>query len=132
MKTENETQVSEETQAEPAAVDIAAEPQPAEETPPAAAAPAPECKTVEDWATEKGLLPERILPAAQRIDLAPNHDDPMGSYSPISRDALGVAVNPRSWMFNAAKVRCGWPIGKLVSESEFDKAVDLHTTVVCR
>lgn len=74
-----------------------------------------EKKPVEVWAHEKGMLPEKLAPIAA-FNAAP----------------LGSGVNPRFWMFAAAKAGSNWPIGAEVTEQEFDAAVEKAQNGVSR
>lgn len=71
---------------------------------------AAEKRAAEDWALAKGFLPQFVAAAA-----------------PFA--AAGVAplqeLNPNYWRFAAAKAV--WPIGKELTEDEFDRAVSLET-----
>jgi hypothetical protein len=64
-------------------------------------------KTIEDWATEKGMLPKMTKIPAR-----------------VGRHA-GTAerLNPTYHLFAQAKTLRAWPEGKEVSEDEFDSAV---------
>jgi hypothetical protein len=61
----------------------------------------------EEWATRKGMLPEFIERPTR-----------VGKYV-----AAGRKVNPKHHLFRAAKMRAKWPIGKEVTEAEFDETV---------
>lgn len=87
------------------------EPAPVVEEAPAQPAPAPpaaEVRTAEAWAEAKRLFPEFI---EQR--------------HPFARaDAPAVrSHNPQFWRFHAIQVGMGWPIGKELTEAEFDAAL---------
>ena len=74
-------------------------------------APAAEIKTAEEWALAKGFLPEFTAPSGP-------------SFAPPGA-AVPMQPNPRFWRFSAAKA--GWPIGKELTEAEFDAAVSIET-----
>jgi hypothetical protein len=59
---------------------------------------------IEWWAEKKGLLPARA----------------------------GVAENPDNWKFGAAKAFKGWAPGALVTEAEFDEAIEKQGQTVSR
>ena len=73
-------------------------------------------KTVEAWAQDKGMLPQFIeqppVPAGRMPDGTPR----VAIRPPLSNEAYVK--------FAAAKAYAGWPIGKEVTEKEFDEAVD--------
>lgn len=58
-----------------------------------------EKKTVETWAEEKGLLPQIENLSGRGIP------------------------NPEFWRFAAAKAFCGWPVGRELTEKDFNEAV---------
>jgi hypothetical protein len=101
---------------------------------PAARAPEAERRTVEDWGLAKGLLPERIQPTGATVMARPIEGDRGGAYLVDARHAPGTRVNPETWKWNAAKLRRAWPIGKMVTEAEFDAAIAEVTSpdIVCR
>jgi len=70
-------------------------------------------KTVEAWATEKGMLPPFVDGARMSPRLPPNQ-----------------VRNPDYWKFAAARAFKAWPEGRELTESDFDAAVDaaINTT----
>lgn len=76
-----------------------------------------EVRTAEAWAEAKGMLPEFIPVAAPfaRAD------------APAQRQH-----NPSFWRFAATRAGMGWPIGKELTEAEFDAAVFAATTQTYR
>jgi hypothetical protein len=66
-------------------------------------------RTVEQWATDKGMLPQfregKKPPTAPRAAPAP------------------LVVNPDFAAYAAAKASLRWPIGMELTEAEFDQAV---------
>ncbi len=106
MKTE-ETEDEILTVEDPEAVEV-----PPIASPSAPAAPrasAPDSRTAEQWAEAKGMLPEFVPIAAP---FAPAGSQP------------GLQHNPSYWRFAATRVGMGWPIGKELTEAEFDSAVE--------
>ncbi len=97
------------------------------------AVPAPQTvaavKTVEEWATAKGMLPQ--LHAAPEMRL-PSAD--RGAF--VARVAMsgltGPRPNPKYIEFARARALRAWPESKEVTEAEFDKAVTEAATVICR
>lgn len=78
--------------------------------------PAPalaEVRTAEAWAEAKGMLPEftETQPPFAAAGSAPIR-----------------AHNPNHWKYSAAKAGNGWPLGKELTETEFDTAVMVATT----
>ncbi len=67
-----------------------------------------EKKTIEEWATAKGYLPEK-LPVPGRV----------GKLSVVTE-----RPNPQFVHYAMAKAHRGWPVGAEVTEEEFDKAVE--------
>src|SRR5688572_13207356 len=65
-------------------------------------------KTVEDWANQKGLLPEMQAPGRARL----------GQFTVPS-----PRPNPKYVLFAQAKALRGWPEGAEVTEQEFDSAI---------
>lgn len=65
-------------------------------------------KTIEEWATDRGLLPAMLPMRAQVGRLAAQSERP----------------NPRHHLFAMAKTHQGWPVGAEVTEEEFDQAVE--------
>lgn len=96
MKTKNSDEAETEPQPEPA---------PAPEVVPSLAP----VRTAEQWAEAKGMFPH-FIPVA----------------SPFARaDALPTLQhNPQFWRFAATRAGMGWPIGKELTEAEFDAAVE--------
>ena len=64
-------------------------------------------KTIEEWATAKGMLPENITTPAR-----------LGS-----RQIKVPRQNPKFVLYKMAKAHRNWPEGKEVSEEDFDAAV---------
>lgn len=67
-----------------------------------------EKKTIEEWATAKGLLPAFFPVKRPGIG---------------NRDSEGVKANPKHVLFTMAKAHRQWPEGREVTEEEFDAAV---------
>ncbi|TAL29016.1 MAG: hypothetical protein EPN98_21475 [Phenylobacterium sp.] len=83
-------------------------------------------KTVEAWASAKGMLPQ-IFPGEDRSPAPGVAGDKLGSRMiPIGK-LKGPRANPAYWRFAAAKAGAQWPENKEVTESEFDAAVALAT-----
>jgi hypothetical protein len=103
--------------AEVVAVEAVPEPTEAPAAAPPAPPPAPEIRTVEEWATRKGMLPKRRPIAA-----------------PFARKgaALREELNPLFLSFAQAQAQFSWPIGKELTEADFDAAVITATTNVYR
>jgi len=80
-----------------------------EQHPEAPAASAPTKRTVEEWARDKGMLPE----------FAPGKKLPT---APASAPAP-LVHNPKFALFSAAKHANRWPVGMELTEAEFDQAV---------
>lgn len=81
-------------------------------------APIPK-KTVEEWATAKGLLPA---------------SKPKNRPGPVKAGIRGIAAsgnvvehNPNYWKFAAARAGEAWPVGFEMTEAAFDKAIADHT-----
>jgi hypothetical protein len=86
-------------------------------------------KTVETWATEKGMLPQFIGGAEGRVP--PGAPTDMAGNARIAMSGLtGPTVNPKYVRFARAKLR--WPESKEVTEAEFDKAVVDAESHICR
>lgn len=83
----------------------------------AAPAPAAAVKTAEQWAEQKGMLPEFIEAHAP---FAAAGSAPVRTY------------NPEFWRFAATKAGSSWPQGKELTEAEFDAAVTAATTQTYR
>lgn len=66
-----------------------------------ASAAAAEKRTAEEWAREKGMA-DRFMP-------------PNGSAIPVA--------NPKFQAYAQARAHAGWPIGKELTEADFDAAV---------
>lgn len=73
---------------------------------------APEIRTAEAWAEAKGFTPHFIESAA-----------PFGG-------GTSSAVNPQFWKFAGAKA--SWPVGKELTEAEFDAAIAEAETQIYR
>jgi len=111
-------------------------PMPVEET----AAPTPDdgqlrddsgavMKTVEQWATEKGMLPQFFGGAEGRVP--PGAATDFGGNARIAMSGLtGPRGNPEYVRFARAKLR--WPESKEVTEAEFDKAIVDAESHICR
>jgi hypothetical protein len=70
---------------------------------------AAEKKAVEDWAEQKGMLPEKFeVQGGARLG---QHRVP------------AVRQNPKFIFFVQAKALRSWPVGREVTEEEFDSAV---------
>jgi hypothetical protein len=70
---------------------------------------ASEKRTIEEWALQKQMLPEKTeVPGAARLG---------------SRTIAGVKPNPKYVLFAQAKALRGWPQGREVTEQEFDEAI---------
>lgn len=86
-------------------------------------------KTVETWATEKGMLPQFIGGAKGRVP--PGAPTDMAGNARIAMSGLtGPTVNPKYVRFARAKLR--WPESKEVTEAEFDKAIVDAESHICR
>lgn len=68
-----------------------------------------EVRTAEAWAEAKGLYPEfrEVHAPFSRADATPIREH-----------------NPQFWRFAGAKAGCGWPVGKELTEAEFDAAIE--------
>lgn len=88
-----------------------------EPSPPPEAAPPPAAATAEEWATRKGMLPQRLPVHRQfaRKGAAPA-DEP----------------NPLFEKYAQARAHFAWREGKELSEAEFDAAVTEATTHIYR
>lgn len=75
-----------------------------------------ETKTIEEWATSKGFLPETRAVETR-----------LGQ-----RKVTVQRSNPDAWKFTAAKAARQWPEGKEVTEEEFDDAVKEAAGVTAR
>ncbi len=64
-------------------------------------------KTIEEWATAKGMLPQLLATPAR-----------LGS-----RELQAPRQNPKFHLYTIAKAHRQWPEGKEVTEAEFDQAV---------
>jgi len=77
--------------------------------------PPPEVRTAEAWAEAKGFLPHFVESAS-----------PFGAAgAPPVR-----TVNPQFWKFAGAKA--SWPVGKELTEAEFDAAIEAAATQIYR
>lgn len=56
-------------------------------------------RTVEAWAEEKGMLPQLVSVNGR------------------------TRANPEFWRFAAARALCNWPVGKELTEADFDAAI---------
>lgn len=86
-------------------------------TSPAPPPPPAPIRTAEQWAEAKGMYPE-FIPLAQpfaRADAPPM-----------------MQHNPESWRYAATRAGSGWPIGKELTEAEFDAAVAVATNQTFR
>ena len=84
-----------------------------------------ETKTHEEWATAKGMLPQIYSnerpPVAQAMPL----QDGKG-YAVLSFAHAGIngpRANPNWGRYSAARTMKQWPIGRVMTEAEFDAAV---------
>ena len=75
-------------------------------------APAALKRTVEQWATAKGMLPQFV--DGKKPPTAP------------AKAAAPLVVNPAFAAYAAAKASLHWPIGMELTEAEFDKAIALQ------
>lgn len=76
-------------------------------------------KTVEEWATEKGFLPQtrpRKGPAVVT-----------GGVRGVALAGNPVEHNPEFWKFAAARAGNRWVIGFEITEADFDKEIVAHT-----
>lgn len=84
-------------------------------------------KTVEEWAECKGLYPQMIAaPGGQSIRVNPTVDrNGAPVYAVNMRRDGGIAprTNPKYARFAGAKAMFQWPIGKTMTEADFDKAI---------
>jgi len=81
-------------------------------------------KTVEEWATEKGFLPQtraRKTPAVVS-----------GGFKGVALAGNPVEHNPEFWKFAAARAGNAWPVGFEITEADFDKEIDAHTNLAHR
>lgn len=85
--------------------------------PPPPPPPPPVVMTVEDWAGRKGMLPKFTAVAA-----------PFARKGAQQRKEL----NPLFLSFAQAQAHFSWPIGKELTEAEFDAAVIAATTHIYR
>ena len=85
--------------------------------PSAATAAADPVKTAEEWALAKGMLPEKLpgKPRRDKPQLAPRS-----------------VANPKHRQFKEASFIATWPVGKELTEADFDKAVTAAATHVYR
>lgn len=85
---------------------------------------APEKRTIEQWGTAKGFLPQ-VLPSAN-----PNRKA-AATLTVGSAAVLGIAQrhNPEYWKFAAARAGNGWVDGFEITEADFDAAIDDHTNL---
>lgn len=72
--------------------------------------------TVEQWAEKQGMLPQTFVTKAK-----------VGK-----RDAVGRRPNPEYAKFAAAKAHNAWPVGREMTEDEFNKAVAAAQAVQLR
>jgi hypothetical protein len=80
-----------------------------------------EKRSVEDWATSKKMLPQFIEPAPRKIDPRLMGLPAVG----VSMGAIPAPRhNPEHVKYVAARALRGWPLGKEVTEAEFDEAVN--------
>lgn len=73
-------------------------------------------KTVEEWATAAGMLPE-LQPATGKA----------GQFKIATKRA-----NPKAGLFKNAKTLRRWPEGFEVTQAEFDEAVEEANGVIAR
>lgn len=92
-----------------------------------APAPAPaEKKSIETWATAKGLMPQVFGGSTYALPGGAPVDRLGGSVVALARLA-GPRANPEFWRFAAARAGSKWPENLEVTEAEFDAAVELAT-----
>jgi hypothetical protein len=92
-------------------------------------------KTIEQWATEKELLPQMFAPKTPQQSFAGEHDPRAGRT--VHRVTLARVQglvrrnNPNYWKFAAAKAHeqahGRWYTNSMVTEAEFDKVIELVT-----
>ena len=99
---------------------------PRNRTVPAATCP-PERRTVEDWATAKGMYPQIFAGRDVSVQGGGTVDERtglVGGSVRISDFAAGARRNnPSFWKFAAARAHNQWPIGLTMTEAEFDTAI---------
>lgn len=78
-----------------------------DETPAPAAPAGGPVKTVEDWATDKGMLPEFVE----------------GVKKPGAKRAGPMRHNAKFAPYHAARISLRWPIGMEMTEADFDAAI---------
>jgi hypothetical protein len=83
-------------------------------------------RTVEAWATVKGMLPQ-ILGGTTYTLPGGGPLDKMGSAAVAMGALAGPRGNPQFWRFAAARAGSQWPEGLEITEAEFDAAVELAT-----
>jgi hypothetical protein len=79
-------------------------------------------KTVEDWASAKGMLPAMTGGTVIRIPGALRNHPAVGVQLGME-GAVPPAPNPEFVKFAAAKAMFKWPEGRTLTEQEFDDAV---------
>jgi hypothetical protein len=92
-------------------------------------APPAVTKTVEAWGLAKGLLPQITGGGSLRIN------NPSGRAKVVAVNLADLPVrfiNPRFHLFAAAKAMNQWPVGKELTEAEFDAAVARAGSVAIR
>jgi len=91
----------------------------AEDSPASKSAPAAPKKTVEEWATEKKLLPASFPRKRAAVT--------SGGLKGVALAGNPTEHNPHYWKFAAAKAGEGWPVGFEMTEADFDQAIANHT-----
>jgi hypothetical protein len=87
----------------------------------------PITRTVEEWATPKGMYPQFSEPGELRFK-RPQDGGPM-EFAGLGGALASVKPrgNPKYPLFYAAQIKFRWPQGMELTESEFDAAVDSAT-----
>lgn len=93
----------------------------------APSAPAAVKKAVEVWAEAKGLYPQVFESPMMAIPSSASAGG-FGTVAIDMRPLKAPVPNESFWKFAAAKTLRRWPIGKEVTEAEFDEAVQSATT----
>jgi hypothetical protein len=88
--------------------------------------PLPIKRTVEDWAADKGMLPQ----FTDGGTLQPKNPQPGETVIANLGGLLGSVkprANPTFWKFAAARAKHAWPQGAELTQAEFDSAVEAAT-----
>jgi hypothetical protein len=98
-------------------------------------APAPAVvKTVEEWATAKGLLPQRF--PGKKLQVTGTKGARTIALNLSAQAEHGPRDNPKYVAYAAAKAMHRWPEGAELTEADFDaavaKAYGPTSTVICR